>query len=121
MTFAEKILQFNKELASETLNTPKGISVMNPFKGKKAEVVQPYIEVFYRKFYSDNNKRYLILGINPGRHGAGITGIPFSDTKRLAEKCGIEVEEFSSHEPSSVFVYDVIERYGGVEKFYNKF
>lgn len=32
-------------------------------------------EKFYEKYYSDNNQRILILGINPGRFGAGLTGI----------------------------------------------
>ena len=30
---------------------------------------------FYEKFYSDNNERILVLGINPGRFGGGTTGI----------------------------------------------
>ncbi len=34
--------------------------------------------------------RYLILGINPGRFGGGITGIPFTDPIRLQNICGIE-------------------------------
>ena len=52
---------------------------------------------------------------------AGATGIPFTDTKRLSEVCGIESSSFQTHEPSSVFVYDVIKEFGGSEKFYDKF
>jgi hypothetical protein len=33
------------------------------------------IKSFYSKYYSDTNERILILGINPGRFGSGITGI----------------------------------------------
>jgi hypothetical protein len=61
------------------------------------------------------------LGINPGRFGAGVTGIPFTDTKRLEEKCWLTIEGLTTYEPSSVFVYDVIEAYGGVEKFYSDY
>ncbi len=92
---------------------------MNPF----SEMPQA-LEVssaFYRKFYNDNNKRRLILGINPGRFGAGVTGIPFTDTKRLSQKCGLSIAGLHTHEPSSVFVYEVIDAYGGVQKFYNNF
>ncbi|NJK87700.1 MAG: DUF4918 family protein [Bacteroidales bacterium] len=63
----------------------------------------------------------MILGINPGRHGAGVTGITFTDTKRLWEKCGIKAEGRVTHEPSSVFFYEIIDAFGGVEKFYSHF
>jgi len=76
---------------------------------------------FYVKYYSDNNPRKIILGINPGRHGAGLTGIPFTDTIRLTEKCGIAVKNLSSYEISSVFIYKMIDAFGGPEEFYNKY
>ncbi|HVV55873.1 MAG TPA: uracil-DNA glycosylase family protein, partial [Mucilaginibacter sp.] len=78
-------------------------------------------EQFYRKYYSDNNKRHLILGINPGRFGAGLTGIPFTDPKRLVSECGIPYTGKPAHEPSSVFVYEMINAFGGPEKFYSRF
>src|SRR5665811_2176339 len=81
----------------------------------------PVISRFYNKFYSDYFPRYLILGINPGRFGAGVTGIPFTDSKRLSEKCGLSIPRLKTFEPSSVFVYEMIDAYGGVEQFYNKF
>ena len=65
--------------------------------------------------------RHLILGINPGRFGAGVTGIPFTDTKRLEEKCGIIIPVQETYETSSVFIYDMIDEYGGVQKFYSDF
>src|SRR5690606_32849252 len=76
---------------------------------------------FYSKYYNDNDRRSLILGINPGRLGAGATGIPFTDTKRLSDECGIHPIGMHTHEPSSVFVYDMIDAYGGVEMFYRNF
>jgi hypothetical protein len=117
-SFAEQVIQFNHNL-SFTGRLPKGIRLMNPFRENPA--ILSIIEKFYRKFYNDNNSRRIILGINPGRFGAGITGIPFTDTKRLWEYCNIRIDSFNSHEPSSVFVYEMIEKYGGVRKFYNDF
>jgi hypothetical protein len=76
---------------------------------------------FYKKFYNDTNKRHLILGINPGRFGAGVTGVPFTDTKRLLEECGLKFDGKPTHEPSATFIYEMINAYGGVEKFYSKF
>ncbi|RRQ47895.1 SMUG2 DNA glycosylase family protein [Maribacter algicola] len=117
-TFAEKVITFHKNLS---FNVPLGenIQVMNPFE--ENETVLGILEKFYTKFFSDSQSRRILLGINPGRLGAGATGIPFTDTKRLSEECGIETASLQTHEPSSVFVYDMIKAYGGSEKFYSKF
>jgi len=117
MSFADKILEFNSRLKFEG-TLPAGISIMNPFLDQQ---IQSITSLFYRKYYSDDRQRRLILGINPGRFGAGVTGIPFTDTKRLQEKCGIPFDGKDTHEPSSVFVYRVIEAYGGPEVFYRDF
>jgi len=39
----------------------------------------------------------------------------------LSEVCGIEIKSATTHEPSSVFIYELIEKYGGPEKFYGNF
>jgi len=117
-TFANKIIDFNSSLDFMG-ELPDGINLMNPFKGKGN--ILSVSSSFYNKFYNDNNPRHLILGINPGRFGAGVTGIPFTDTKRLTNECGIKYSGKETHEPSSVFVYEVIEAYGGINKFYNDF
>lgn len=117
-TIADKINSFNKSLDFKG-NLPNGIRIMNPFKEDKNII--SVSTTFYKKYYGDNNKRHLILGINPGRFGAGLTGIPFTDPKRLETSCGIEFNGNLAHEPSSVFVYEVIKEYGGVEAFYKSF
>src|SRR5690606_15536481 len=117
-TFADKVIKFNRELDFSDI-LYNGIQVMNPFKQNKE--ILSIIDVFYNKFYGDTQKRKLILGINPGRLGAGVTGIPFTDTKRLSNICNIKIDSVISHEPSSVFIYEVIEKYGGVEKFYQDY
>lgn len=92
---------------------------MNPFK-ENDEII-PISSSFYKKYYNDNKTRHIILGINPGRFGAGVTGVPFTDTKRLTNECGLKYSGKETHEPSSVFVYEVIEAYGGINKFYSDF
>ena len=118
ITFAEKIISFCSALDFRG-SLPDGISIMNPFRNKPE--VMNVVSSFYRKYYSDNKERHLILGINPGRFGAGITGIPFTDTARLKSECGLEYEGIKSFETSSVFIYDMIRSYGGPEKFYSDF
>jgi len=98
---------------------PKGIEVLNPFRDN-VNVFQ-WSEAFYKRYYSDNNERRLILGINPGRLGAGQTGIPFTDPKRLFEFFGLGSPDNLTHETSSAFMYRMIEAYGGVETFYKHF
>jgi hypothetical protein len=117
-TFADKIIAFNKNIVFDG-ELPKNIRIMNPFKEDK-EALNISTQ-FYKKFYNDNQKRHLILGINPGRFGAGVTGVPFTDTKRLLNECGIQFSGKATHEPSATFVYEMINAYGGVEKFYHKF
>lgn len=118
MTLADRIIDFIRNLAfAGTL--PKGIRILNPFQ--ESASVREISESFYRKYYSDNRPRKLILGINPGRLGAGSTGIPFTDTKRLQEDCGLSGPEFNTHEPSSVFIYKMIEAFGGPEAFYREY
>ena len=121
MTFAEQVLQFNNHLHFDESGLPQDVAVMNPFRGENADITGRICRSFYTTYYSDRERRTCILGINPGRFGAGITGVPFTDTKRLQEYCGIRVDEFSSHEPSSVFVYKVIEAYGGPAEFYRNY
>lgn len=118
MLFSEKIIRFNRQLHIP-FSLPQNIMAFNPFKNDKNALTA--MEQFYRKFYSDNFQRFFIIGINPGRFGAAVTGIPFTDSKRLIADCGIEFKGKITHEPSSVFVYDVIKAFGGVETFYKHF
>ena len=119
MTKADRILAFYNALEFDRSYLDEDLDVLNPFEGASPEQEQA-LRGFYHKFYSDEKPRNLILGINPGRLGAGATGIPFTDTKRLIE-CGIPFESFSTHEPSSVFVYEAINAFGGPKKFYYQF
>ena len=79
-TFGERVIDFNRNLTYNG-NLPAGFQVMNPFLDNP-ETMKVMSE-FYQKYYSDNRKRRFIIGINPSRNGAGVTGVPFTDTKRL--------------------------------------
>lgn len=116
LTFAQKVNIFNDSLEFNQ-PLPPDFEVMNPFK--ENDCAMPASTAFYDKYYNDNLKRGIILGINPGRFGAGLTGVPFTDPKRLAAVCGIHIPACpSAHEPSSKFVYEVVAAMGGAEKFY---
>jgi|SRR5690554_3885971 hypothetical protein len=118
LRFADRVIYFNRELVFRG-NLPDNFQVINPFIDNPETMV--VMSRFYHKYYNDNKQRRLILGINPSRKGAGVTGVPFTDTKRLATVCGIEMKSAHTHEVSSVFVYDMIEAYGGPERFYSDF
>lgn len=118
LRFADRVIYFNRELVFRG-NLPDNFQVINPFIDNPETMV--VMSRFYHKYYNDNKQRRLILGINPSRKGAGVTGVPFTDTKRLSTVCGIEMKSAHTHEVSSVFVYDMIEAYGGPERFYSDF
>ena len=117
-TFGEKVIDFNLNLKYSGL-LPDGFRVLNPYfdNPETLDVMQQ----FYHKYYNDSEIRKIIIGINPSRHGAGVTGVPFTDTKRLKDICGIEMKLAYTHEVSSVFMYDMIEAFGGAELFYQNF
>lgn len=114
-TFADHIIKFNENL-SYTGNVPEGFDVLNPYLENPETLM--VMQKFYHKYYNDSYRRKFIIGINPSRHGAGVTGVPFTDTKRLENVCGIRMESAHTHEISSVFMYDMIEGYGGADLFY---
>jgi len=117
-TFADRIINFNTHLEYNQ-SLPKDFDVLNPYMDNPETM--EVMRAFYHKFYNDNRQRKFIIGINPSRHGAGVTGVPFTDTKRLESECGIVMKSAHTHEVSSVFMYDMIKAYGGVTKFYNDF
>ncbi len=116
MTFQENYFNFIDQLDfPESL--PHEVEIMNPFL---VEETYNLSKTFYKKYYSDTHPRLFLIGINPGRFGAGVTGVPFTDPIRLDEKCGIPNELNKRQELSSVFVYEMIDAFGGAEAFYNK-
>ena len=120
-TFSDKVLDFNKWLANVSLNLPDSYSINNPFNGDNKEKIREITNKFYKKYYNDSNKRYLILGSSPARRGTAVTGIPFEDANHLYKETGIMIDNFYINKSSSGFLYEVMEQYGGCEKFYGDF
>lgn len=116
--FADKVIDFNRKIHYSG-QLPEGFMVLNPYMDNPETMT--VMEQFYHKFYEDSNQRKFILGINPSRHGAGVTGVPFTDTKRLEHVCGIKMQSAHTHEISSVFLYDMIAEFGGADTFYKQF
>ena len=116
--FGDKVIDFNRNLNFSGA-LPEGFQVLNPYidNPETMEVMKQ----FYHKYYSDSEQRKFIVGINPSRHGAGVTGVPFTDTKRLESICGITMDSAHTHEISSVFMYDMIQEFGGATAFYKQF
>lgn len=118
MTLADRIKQFNRSL-NLTAPLPPNVAAMHPYR--ESALALSCADAFYEKYYNDTRKRYMILGINPGRFGSGMTGVAFTDFKRLRDVCGIDPQGHSSHEPSSEFIYRMIAAMDGAEAFYGRY
>lgn len=118
MTLADRILNWYDTLQIG-VDLPEHIRVMNPYVDMSAST-RSALQEFYRRFYSDNRPRKLMVGINPGRLGAGLTGIPFTDTPAL-NSIGISMPEVDTTETSAEFVWKFIREYkGGIEGFFSE-
>ena len=115
---SDQIIQFNREL-DYTGSLPPGFRVINPYLDNPETL--EVMARFYHKYYNDSNPRKFILGNNPGRYGAAVTGVPFTDTKHLESVCGIKMKSAYTHEPSAVFVHEMIKADGGATKFFQEF
>jgi len=111
---SEKLIHFYQSLRPPK-NLPKGIGIL--FPQKDPQVIE-LVKKFFTKYFKDDSPRRLLLGINPGRFGAGITGVNFTAPKQLKEVCGIDHHLDLRSELSAEFIYDMIHEYGGVKKFY---
>lgn len=115
-TLASQLIQFYRGLVAPTL--PKGFGILHP---QPDEQVMKIVETFFQKFYNDSRPRGLLLGINPGRFGAGITGINFTAPRQLKNYCEIGHPWKDSSELSAEFIYEMISSYGGPSKFYGDY
>ena len=116
MNTSDKIIKFYDNLRKVV--TKNNIAVLDPYTNSS---VKKIYRNFYNKYFYDTKKRIILFGINPGRLGGGITGIPFTDPYNLKVKCGINSDFNMKKELSSKFIYEMIEGYGGTKMFYKKF
>lgn len=113
---ADQILDYHFSLKSP-FRLSGGVEWLLPYEDPET---RRCMSVFYHRYYDDGYPRSYILGINPGRFGAGLTGVPFTDPIRL-QQLGIENSFPAKPELSSVFIYDMIEACGGPEVFFKQF
>lgn len=118
MTFADRIIDFNRTLRVPDIALPAGFEWLFPYDNPGT---MEALTAFYRKYYTDNQPRTFIFGINPGRFGAGVTGVPFTDPIRLEAECGIVNNFAKKQELSSAFVWQFIHAYGGPVAFCRDF
>ena len=76
---------------------------------------QNNIAKYYERYVSEKPNKIVLCGLNPGRFGAGLTGVPFIDFKSLSEM--IPEVDRQETENSAQFFFEVIKKIG-VEKFY---
>ncbi len=115
---ADRLLKLVSTVSLDGLDIPHDVHVLDPLRGPNANEVQRIVHAFHRKYFKDELPRKLMLGINPGRLGAGSTGLCFTDTKRCEADLDIPVNGFRTHEPSSDFFYRVVRAMGGADTFY---
>ncbi|MCB9179554.1 MAG: DUF4918 family protein [Flavobacteriales bacterium] len=117
---AQRLLEHVLSFSLDGVKLPRGVGVLDPFHGAHGLEVRRIVTRFHRTYYADQRPRLLMLGINPGRLGAGSTGLPFTDTKRCESELDIEVTGLRTHEPSSDFFYRMIAAAGGPATFYGQ-
>lgn len=118
MSYAEKVISFTRALRPPDIVLPAGFEWLFPYD--RPETMEA-LTAFYQKFYSDDQSRVFLFGINPGRFGAGVTGVPFTDPVRLEAECGIENTFPKKAELSAQFVWQFIQAYGGPVAFCRQF
>jgi hypothetical protein len=116
---SDKLKMHFDRMTDALITPPEGVKWLLPIKSETE--TRAVSNAFLDKFFADKNVRTLVLGINPGRFGAGITNVAFTDPVHLEKHCGIQNSFLKKEELSAQFVYRVIQAMGGTEKFYRKF
>jgi hypothetical protein len=117
ITFGSKALRYALRVRLPA-RLPRGVEVLTPSLDARTKRL---IESFFSTYFSDKRHRIFIFGINPGRYSGGLTGVAFTDPFALQILCGIPNELPKRRELSSEFIYDVIQKWGGVRSFYRDF
>ncbi|CAF2475991.1 unnamed protein product [Rotaria sp. Silwood2] len=128
-TMDKRILSYLHQLEPPTDIELPGKNVQWLYSLKNLETCR-CMEEFFSKYYSDTNERILVIGINPGRFGSGITegvntfislGVPLTDPIRLKTVCNIDSNFPLKPELSSKFIYDYFFNQYSMNDFYKKF
>lgn len=109
MAISQNILKFNQILSNQNPKVPDGFKIINPFKNENKDIINKIAEIFYNKYYNDNNFRYLILCSSPAKNATAMLGIPFENSKHLEIETGINInKKYSANKLSQKFLYEVI-------------
>lgn len=118
---ANRLLYMNLDFAQRTFALPAGVTLLNPLKDAHGQEVEHILHSFHERYFKDDDPRVLMLGINPGRFGAGLTGIAFTDPGDLREVLEIDHNLPSTRpETSSQFFKRLVVHAGGPHAFYRK-
>ncbi len=117
MMIGQKLIDYYRDIKKPN-ELPEGVELLFPFD---QDPVIDSITSFYTKYFGDHHKRVLVMGINPGRFGGGVTGIPFTDPQIMEEQLSLPNNFEKKPELSSKFIYEMINHLGGAEFFYSKF
>lgn len=117
MSFADRAVAYYRSLDSHW-EVPDEIRILRPYD--EAPILDLVAQVFHR-YFDDDAIRIGVFGINPGRFGAGRTGVAFTDPIRLKSELGIANDLPRRPELSSAFVYEAIRAFGGPTLFFRSF
>lgn len=95
---------------------PDGFELIDPYQDPE---VRRVVAEFTQLYYGGDGKRVSVWGINPGRFGAGITGLSFTDPYALTHDAGIASSLAGRREISAEFIWRVVDAYGGPSDFFS--
>lgn len=111
--FSENLNRYTLNYEFKRLLNENGISMLEGYLDQS-----DIMDAFCEKFYSNQIPKIVICGINPGRLGAGLTGVPFFDFASLS-KIFPSIQR-NDTENTAQFFFKVIEKIG-VERFFKYF
>ena len=97
------------------IDLPADVEVLRPYTDPE---VQRVLRLVCRKYYAGGHPRVGVWGINPGRFGAGVTGLSFTDPWAVVHDLAIPTTLEGRRELSAEFISRVIAAYGGPQVFY---
>ena len=71
-TTAQKILEFYDSLKNADISLPEKYRLITPFTGANQQRIAQITHRFYRQYYHDNKRRFMILGSSPARRGTAL-------------------------------------------------
>jgi hypothetical protein len=112
--FGQQVAEFLTSL-SVPVSLPQDVGVLQPYTDSE---VCRVVRQMCQQFYQGGKPRLALWGINPGRFGAGLTGLSFTDPHAVRHCLQIESTIHGRREISAEFIQLVIEAYGGPSAFY---